>query len=86
VAPVKHAAASSAATPAERMPAEALPHSSKETAPIMPDDGKKNVHAEDFLPFFQFPEPGDLGVNSSTAPNAAAPARNPPSTATYRVQ
>jgi hypothetical protein len=87
-APARNAAAQPAAMPAERKPAEVLPHPSKDTTPIMSDDSQRNVHPEDFLPFFQFPgsagAPGDL--NSSTAPSPAAPAHNLPSTATYRAQ
>ena len=49
-----------------RTPAPAKPTS----APIIPDDVRPAVRAEDFLPYFQIP-------------GAAAPAPLPPSTATY---
>ena len=49
--------------------------------PILPDDTRPKVKAEDFLPFFQFP-----GNSTNDAPTPPAPGRQPPSSATYRQQ
>jgi hypothetical protein len=53
---------------------------------ILPDDTKPQVHAEDFLPYFQFPgahaNPNDVTV----APTPPVPGIQPPSSATYRQQ
>ena len=49
--------------------------------PILPDDTRPKVKAEDFLPFFQFP-----GSSTNDAPTPPAPGRQPPSSATYRQQ
>jgi hypothetical protein len=62
----------------------------KTPAPILPDDARPPIRAEDFLPYFQVPgtakTPADvtLLVPVPTAPPApAAPAALPPSSATY---
>ena len=70
-----------AATPAN--PAtEAQPRA---TAPILPDELRPRVRAEDFLPYFQLPasQPGDPNVIVPVPRSAAAPAPLPPSSATY---
>lgn len=60
-------------------------------APILPDDTRPKVRAEDFLPFFQFPgsanNPGDVTVVTPALPGQApAAAPQPRSSATYRQQ
>ncbi len=51
-------------------------------APILPDDLRPRVRAEDFLPYFEIPaaKPGDPNV---VVPVPRAPALLPPSSATY---
>ncbi|MFT3868645.1 MAG: hypothetical protein QM715_09110 [Nibricoccus sp.] len=49
---------------------------------ILPDDTRREIRAEDVLPYFQFPGSAD----SSSVIINPAPAAAPPSTATYRQQ
>lgn len=61
----------------------------KAPPPILPDDTRPKVRAEDFLPFFQFPAGGNANGDVTVVapvPNAPAPAPLPPSSATYRQQ
>ncbi len=52
---------------------------------ILPDDTKREIRAEDVLPFFQFP--GALDNSSTAIPfSTLEPVRAKPSTATYRQQ
>jgi len=72
----------SAAEPVKAAPAKVPP-------PILPDDTRPKVRAEDFLPFFQFPAAGNANGDVTVVapvPNAPAPAPLPPSSATYRQQ
>ncbi len=55
----------------------------KSFAPILPDDTRPKVRAEDFLPFFQYPNSSNIDV-SVGAP--ASPGRMPNSSASYRQQ
>lgn len=60
-------------------------------APILPDDTRPKVRAEDFLPFFQFPgsatNAGEVTVVTPAVPGQSpAPASQPRSSATYRQQ
>jgi hypothetical protein len=50
--------------------------------PIIPDDLRPRVQAEDFLPFFQFPSAAEPALVLPATP----PHRATPSTATYRQQ
>jgi len=56
-------------------------------APIIPDDTRPTVRAEDFLPYFQIPgsakQPGEMNVIVPAPRGAPAPAPLPPSAATY---
>lgn len=52
---------------------------------ILPDDTKREIRAEDVLPFFQFPGASDSG--STAIPfSTIEPVRAKPSSATYRQQ
>ena len=56
-----------------------------DSPPIIPDDTRRRVQAEDFLPFFQFPgSPDAPSVQLVVPPNP--PHHATPSTATYRQQ
>jgi hypothetical protein len=84
-----------AATPAVvDDPATGEPKPEKTTAPknkpspqIIPDDTRPAVHPEDFLPYFQFPSPGNgagnLNVIVPVPREPATAAALPPSSATY---
>ncbi|MDQ5977547.1 MAG: hypothetical protein QG602_519 [Verrucomicrobiota bacterium] len=69
-------------TPAKesRPPSKALP--------ILPDDTRRKVQSQDFLPLFRFPgsatSPEDVTVITPGVPSPPAPAPLPPSSATYR--
>lgn len=69
-----------AVTPATRPPAKALP--------ILPDDTRTKVQAQDFLPLFRFPGGSgsveDVTVIAPGVPVPPAPNSLPPSSATYR--
>ncbi len=67
----------------------AKPAATRTSPPILPDDTRTKVRAEDFLPFFQFPATGpngDVNVVVPVAPGANSAAPIPPSSATYRQQ
>lgn len=69
--------------------AEAEKPAAKPVPPILPDDTRPKVRAEDFLPFFQYPAPGNANGDVTVVapvPTAPAPAPLPPSSATYRQQ
>lgn len=63
-----------------RPPAKALP--------ILPDDTRRKVQSQDFLPLFRFPgasgSPEDVTVIAPGVPTPPAPGSQPPSSATYR--
>ena len=85
-APTPAAAVAISSSVPSTEPAKAAPV--KIPPPILPDDTRPKVRAEDFLPFFQFPAPtanGDVTV-VAPVPNAPTPAPLPPSSATYRQQ
>jgi hypothetical protein len=92
-----HAAASTppmpippAGTPAGETPAaqpEATP--APKAQPILPDDTRRKVQSQDFLPLFRFP--GAAGSNEdvvvpASVPTPPAPGTLPQSSATYRQQ
>ncbi len=62
-------------------PAEKEKPEAKIPLQIIPDETRPKVKAEDFLPFFQFP-----GSSTNDTPAPLPPGRQPPSTATYRLQ
>lgn len=72
------------------IPFSGAPVSAEPVAPppssILPDDTRTVTKAEDFLPFFQFPNAGGdvTVVVPATAPRAPAPGTLPPSSATYQ--
>ncbi len=80
--------AATTATDVVTAPAHAAPL--RTPPPILPDDTRPKVRAEDFLPFFQFPgsaAAGDVTVVVPTTPGGVpAPATQPRSSATYRQQ
>lgn len=71
-----------------RPKAAAPPVSARGTPPaILPDDTRPQVHAEDFLPFFQIPgasgPPGEVNLVLPLPPGRPAPSPLPLSSATY---
>ncbi len=70
-----------ATTPPAAKPARAV------SPPILPDETRPRVQAEDFLPFFQFPgspTPGDVQLIGPIHTAPTTPDHPPPSSATYR--
>lgn len=69
-----------AATTETRPPVKALP--------ILPDDTRRKVQSQDFLPLFRFPGASgsleDVTVIAPGVPTPPAPGSQPPSSATYR--
>ncbi|HVU15785.1 MAG TPA: hypothetical protein VHD32_02585 [Candidatus Didemnitutus sp.] len=53
---------------------------------ILPDEARPKVHAEDFLPYFQFPGAGPNPNDVIVAPTPPEPGKLPPSSASYRQQ
>lgn len=86
--PVASQPAEPVASSAADIAPAAKPTPGRAPAPILPDDTRSKVRAEDFLPFFQFPVTNPNGDVTVVAPvpaaNSAAPL--PPSSATYRQQ
>ncbi len=73
--------------PVQPSGASPVPATEKLSAPsILPDDTKPKVHAEDFLPYFQFPGSHTNPNDVSVTPTPPAPGVQPPSSATYRQQ
>lgn len=76
------------ATPEPPVKAETTP--APKALPILPDDTRRKVQSQDFLPLFRLPGSGqpveDLSVIVPGVPTAPAPGPLPPSSATYRVQ
>ena len=68
------------ATTETRPPVKALP--------ILPDDTRRKVQSQDFLPLFRFPGASgsleDVTVIAPGVPTPPAPGSQPPSSATYR--
>jgi len=66
------------------------PVQEKTPPPIIPDNTRSRVRAEDFLPYFQFPSSGgpngDVTVVAPVGPSAPTAPAIPPSSATYRQQ
>lgn len=56
--------------------------------PILPDDTRRKVQSQDFLPLFRFPGASgsleDVTVIAPGVPTPPAPGSQPPSSATYR--
>ncbi len=56
--------------------------------PILPDDTRKKLQSQDFLPLFRFPgsgsSPEDVTVIAPGVPTPPAPGTLPPSSATYQ--
>ncbi|WP_164976237.1 hypothetical protein [Oleiharenicola lentus] len=67
-------------------PKESEPH--PKALPILPDDTRRKVKSQDFLPLFRFPgssgNPEDVTIIAPGVPTPPAPAALPPSSATYR--
>jgi hypothetical protein len=80
----------SAAAAATTTPETANVVPGKTPPPILPDDTRPKVRAEDFLPFFQFPGSasanGDVTVVAPVPSSAPTAAPLPASSATYRQQ
>lgn len=91
-----HAAASTPPIPTEAMsaatpaPAPAEENALPKVQPILPDDTRRKVQSQDFLPLFRFPggasPAGDVTVIAPAVPTPPAPGTLPPSSATYRQQ
>ncbi len=71
----------------EKMPPASAsePTSEPSPAPILPDELRPRVRAEDFLPYFQIPasQPGDPNVIVPMPRSTGSPGALPPSSATY---
>jgi hypothetical protein len=89
------AAASTPPMPAETaQPAEPKSSKPEEPAssatkpkPILPDDTRRNLHSQDFLPLFRFPGSGGPSEDVTPAvPTPPVPGALPPSSATYQQQ
>jgi hypothetical protein len=80
------------AKPGQPLPSEtAKPESPTPKAlPILPDDTRRKVQSQDFLPLFRLPGSGgpveDMSVIMPGVPVPPAPGNLPPSSATYRVE
>lgn len=82
--PAEHPSATpgdpAATMPETRQPAKVLP--------ILPDDTRRKVQSQDFLPLFRFPGASgsleDVTVIAPGVPTPPAPGSQPPSSATYR--
>lgn len=74
--------------PDKPAPAASTTPSKPQPAPILPDDTRKKVQSQDFLPLFRFPNPegsnGDVIV--PVVPTPPSPGTLPPSSATYRQE
>lgn len=81
-----------AETPAEQNPTTPAVNpapddkTGKTFKPILPDDTRPKVRAEDFLPFFQPPGANPNPNDVTVAPPPAEPGTPTPSSATYRQQ
>jgi hypothetical protein len=63
------------------------PHSTLKPVSILPDDTKREIHAEDVLPFFQFPgAPDSVGIAVPFSTSQPRGTTAPPSSATYNQQ
>lgn len=71
----------------EPVPAEAPP--TPKVLPILPDDTRRKVQSQDFLPLFRLPGSGgpveDTTIVVPGVPTPPAPGTLPPSSATYRL-
>jgi len=85
--PISQPESTSPEASAASKPPEAIVPPSK-MPPILPDDTRRKVQSQDFLPLFRFP--GGDGSNPDVIvpgiPTLPAPAPLPPSSATYRQQ
>lgn len=91
-----HAAASTPPIPVAQQPEQAKPESTpvkpselppvSKAQPILPDDTRRKVQSQDFLPLFRFPGSDSLSEDVSSVPAPPVPGTLPPSSATYRQQ
>ncbi|HEY4300485.1 MAG TPA: hypothetical protein VGM73_06410 [Candidatus Didemnitutus sp.] len=77
---------SESAEPHDAKPPMPADKSATPPAAILPDETRAKVHAEDFLPYFQFPGAGPNPNDVIVAPTPAEPGKLPPSSASYRQQ
>ncbi len=74
--------------PEVQSPAPTQPEPLPKALPILPDDTRRKVKSQDFLPLFRFPgssgSPEDVTVIAPGVPTPPAPGSQPPSSATYR--
>lgn len=77
------------AQPAPAEPTKPEPPAPR-SLPILPDDTRRKVQSQDFLPLFRLPGSGgpveDGAIILPGVPTPPAPGTLPPSSATYRVQ
>jgi hypothetical protein len=82
-------AAADMPSPTHSEPPKAEPTGPK-ALPILPDDTRRKVQSQDFLPLFRLPGSGGPVEETSLilpgVPTPPAPGTLPPSSATYRVQ
>ncbi len=88
--PAKSPADATTTTPAEA-PDQVEPSAPvPKVLPILPDDTRRKVQSQDFLPLFRLPGSGGLTEETTIlipgVPTPPAPGTVPPSSATYRVQ
>lgn len=85
--PPEAKAAIAAKEPENAEPA-AQPAATPKALPILPDDTRRKVQSQDFLPLFRFPGSSgsgeDVTVVAPAVPTPPAPGTLPPSSATYR--
>ena len=78
-----------AALPATEEPAAPETTPAPKVLPILPDDTRRKVQSQDFLPLFRLPGSGgpieDTTIVVPGVPTPPAPGTLPPSSATYRV-
>jgi hypothetical protein len=81
IAPPSEQIATTGSTPAKTEPTTPT----SKAQPILPDDTRRKVQSQDFLPLFRFP--GASGSNEDvTVPVPPTPGTLPPSSATYRQE
>lgn len=80
--PAQLAPVTPSAAPQPEQPATPTP----KPQPIIPDDTRRKLQSQDFLPLFRFPGPNDASedVSVPAVPTPPAPGVLPPSSATYQ--